>query len=247
MSAEDRPTTDGRGPQVRPLEPLRSPSLVDLAYRSIRDSILSGQLPMGTRLLDVKLGRELEVSRGTVRDALTRLVDEGLVVEQPRQGVFVREFGPQDVIDIYNLRIAIEPVGARLSVRQGIDVDRLADRLQQMRVAAEEGDVPAVSAAELAFHFAICEASRNQHLIDCYRMIQSRVRMALSLDNRGNEDYRAIADRHVPLLEAIRSGDEWIAAMAAHAHIVGHVDEVLLRLGADPADLLQPADRGRRP
>jgi DNA-binding GntR family transcriptional regulator len=70
-------------------------------------------------------------------------------------------------------------------------------------------------------------------------MIQARVRMALNLDNRGNQDYRTIADRHVPLLEAIRSGDELRAATAAHAHIVGHVDEVLLRLGADPADLLQ--------
>lgn len=242
MSADDRSIADGRATATRPLEPLRSPSLVDLAYRSIRDSILSGQLPMGTRLLDVRLGRELEVSRGTVRDALTRLVDEGLVVEQPRQGLFVREFGPQDVIDIYNLRIAIEPVAARLAVRHGIDITRLAARLDEMRTAAEAGDVPAVSAAELAFHFAICEGSQNQHLVDCYRMIQSRVRMALSLDNRGNEDYRAIADRHVPLLDAIRSGDEWLAATAAHAHIVGHVDEVLLRLGADPAGLLQPAD-----
>jgi len=231
--------TDGRGASVRPLEPLRSPSLVDLAYRSIRDSILSGLLPMGTRLLDVKLGRELEVSRGTVRDALSRLVDEGLVVEQPRQGLFVREFGPQDVIDIYNLRIAIEPVAARLAVRRSIDSSRLVGRLDEMRAAAEAGDVPAVSAAELAFHFEICEASQNQHLIDCYRMIQSRVRMALSLDNRGNEDYRSIADRHVPLLEAIRTGDEHLAATAAHAHIVGHVDEVLRRLGADPADLLE--------
>src|SRR5919107_6333469 len=99
--------TDGRA-----LNPLRSPSLVELAYRSIRDSILSGYLPMGSRLLDTRLAQELEISRGTVRDALTRLVDEGLVVEQPRQGMFVREFGPQDVIDIYNVRIALEPVAA---------------------------------------------------------------------------------------------------------------------------------------
>ena len=241
MTADDRPVERARA-SVRPLEPLRSPSLVDLAYRSIRDSILSGQLPMGTRLLDVKLARELEVSRGTVRDALTRLVDAGLVVEQPRQGMFVREFGPQDVIDIYNLRIAIEPVAARLAVRQRIDLAQLERRLTEMRAAAEAGDVPAVSAAELAFHFEICEGSRNQHLIDCYGMIQARVRMALSLDNRGNVDYRTIADRHVPLLEALRSGDELQAATAAHAHIVGHVDEVLLRLGADPAGLLQLPD-----
>jgi DNA-binding GntR family transcriptional regulator len=232
-------TTDDPQARVRPLEPLRSPSLVDLAYRSIRDSILTGLLPMGSRLLDVKLARELEVSRGTVRDALARLVDTGLVVEQPRQGMFVREFGPQDVIDIYNLRIAIEPVAARLAVRRRLDLATLERRLAEMRAAAEAGDVPAVSAAELAFHREICEGSQNQHLLDTYDMIQARVRMALNLDNRGNQDYRTIADRHVPLLEAIRSGDELRAATAAHAHIVGHVDEVLLRLGADPADLLQ--------
>jgi DNA-binding GntR family transcriptional regulator len=238
MTPDDRPADDGRG-SVHQLEPLRSPSLVDLAYRSIRDSILTGALPMGTRLLDVKLARELEVSRGTVRDALSRLVDAGLVVEQPRQGMFVREFGPQDVIDIYNLRVAIEPVAARLAVRRHIDLAQLERRLAEMRAAAEAGDVPAVSAAELAFHREICLGSQNTHLVDTYDMIQGRVRMALSLDNRGNRDYRTIADRHVPLLEALRSGDELRAATAAHAHIVGHVDEVLLRLGADPADLLQ--------
>ena len=227
--------TDGRS-----LNPLRSPSLVELAYRSIRDSIRSGFLPMGARLLDTRLAQELEVSRGTVRDALTRLVDEGLVVDQPRQGMFVREFGPQDVIDIYNVRVALEPTAARLAVRHGVDLAELESILDRMRQAADAGDVPAVSAMEAAFHLAICDASRNEHLVDCYRMIQSRVRMALSLDNRGNEDYRAIADRHEPILEAFRSGDEVRAATAVHVHIVGHVDEVLDRLGADPSGLLMP-------
>jgi DNA-binding GntR family transcriptional regulator len=213
-------TVQGAQGDGRVLTPLRSPSLVELAYRSLRDSILSGDFPMGSRLLDTRLAEELEVSRGTVRDALSRLVDEGLVVEQQRQGMFVREFGPQDVIDIYNVRVALEPVAARLAVRNGVDVDHLAGILERMRAAAEAEDVPTVSAMESAFHLAICEASRNQHLIDCYRMMQSRVRMALSLDNRG---------------------DEMRAATAAHAHIVGHVDEVLDRLGADPAGLLTPS------
>lgn len=225
----------------KPLDPLRAPSLVELAYRAIRDSILTGQVPMGARLIDVKLAQELEVSRGTVRDALSRLVDEGLVVEQPRQGMFVREFGPQDVIDIYNVRIALEPIAARLAVRRRVDTTGLRALVVAMRSAAEAGDIPAVSAAELGFHYEICEASGNQHLIDCYRMIQSRVRMALSLDNRGNADYGKIAERHEPLLAALESGDEARAGAAAHAHIVGHVDEVLRRLGADPAGLLAPA------
>lgn len=239
--ADQEPGRSGSDtPVPRSLDALRSPSLVELAYRSIRDSVLSGDLPMGSRLIDVRLAQELEVSRGTVRDALGRLVDEGLVVEQPRQGMFVREFGPQDVIDIYNVRIAIEPIAARLAVRNNVDTDRLQRLLDEMRSAAEAADVPGVSAAELAFHLEICNASRNQHLVDCYRMIQSRVRMALSLDNQGNADYRSIADRHQPLLAALASGDELEAGRAAHAHIVGHIDEVLMRLGADPAGLLSP-------
>lgn len=236
------PTAAGKSevPQPPPLGPLRAPSLVQLAYEAIRDSILSGQVPMGERLIDVKLAKDLDISRGTVRDALSRLIDEGLVTDRPRQGMFVREFGPQDVIDIYNVRIALEPVAARLAVLNHIDVSRLRELLGQMRAAAEEGDIRGVSMAEYEFHHEICQASGNQHLIDCYRMIQSRVRMALSLDNRGNDDYRLIADRHEPLVAALASGSEERAGAAAHAHIVGHVDEVLIRLGADPAQLLRP-------
>jgi len=223
-----------------PLGPLRAPSLVQLAYEAIRDSILSGQVPMGERLIDVKLAKDLDVSRGTVRDALSRLIDEGLVTDRPRQGMFVREFGPRDVIDIYNVRIALEPVAARLAVLNQIDTSRLQELLAEMRSAAERGDIQGVSMAEYEFHHEICQASGNQHLIDCYRMIQSRVRMALSLDNRGNDDYRHIADRHEPLLAALASGSEERAGAAAHAHILGHVDEVLIRLGADPTELLRP-------
>ena len=222
------------------LQPVQVPSLSEVAYESIRESILTGRLEMGARLLDTRLADDLGVSRGTVREAISRLADDGLVTGTPRQGVFVREFGAQDVIDLYNVRIGIEPVAARLCVRRRADLAPLDAVLDAMRHGAGAADVASVNEADSAFHTQMVELSGNEHLLDLYRAVRGRLRMALLIDNRGNEDFDKLVERHVPLLEALRSGDERRAGDAAHEHIVGHVDEVLRRLGADPAQLLQP-------
>lgn len=227
---------------IRPmLEPLNAPSLIDMAANSIRESILSGQLEMGARLLDNSLANDLSVSRGTVRGALNRLVDEGMVEDQARQGYFVRRLGPEDVIDLYNLRIGLEPIAARLCVRRNADLSSLEQVLERMRVAADAQDLTDANRADSEFHTEMVTLSANQHLSDLYRSVRDRLRLALLVDNRGNEDFHALYERHVPLLDALRSGDELKTADAAHAHIVGHVDEVLRRLGADPGRLLPPA------
>jgi DNA-binding GntR family transcriptional regulator len=224
------------------VQPLKAPSLVDLSYERLRGLILSGALEPGARVAEQSLSAQLGVSRGTLRMAIRRLADEGLVQERPRQGAFVRRFDPQEVIDIYNLRVGIEVTAARLVVRSGADLRRLREILDAFHRVADRGDLAQAMDLEFRFHEELCALSGNEQLLQVYRALQGRVRMALSYDNRANEDLRDLPQRHESILEALGSGDERTAARVVGAHIVGHVDRVLEAVGADPAGLLPPLD-----
>jgi DNA-binding GntR family transcriptional regulator len=224
------------------VEPLRAPSLVELSYGRLRDLILNGSLDAGTRLNEVNLSERLGVSRGTLRVAIRRLADEGLVDERPRQGAFVKLFEPREIIDIYNLRVGIEVTAARLAVRRQADLRPLRAILDSFHEAATHGDLAEAMRLEFDFHYELCALSGNGQLLQVYRALQGRVRAALSYDNRANEDLRELPQRHEAILDALGTGDERVAARAVGAHIVGHVDRVLEQVGADPDDLLPPLE-----
>jgi DNA-binding GntR family transcriptional regulator len=206
---------------------LKAPPLSDLAYEALRERIFDGAIPMGARLNEIKLADELGVSRGTVRMAFRRLADEGLAMERPRQGTFVRQFTAEDLIHVYNLRVPMEVLAARLVVRTGAD-------LRDLEELAQEGtgiDGAALMLQDYRFHERLCALSGNAHLVQVYSSLQSRVRMALSLDNEEADfDFEEL---HRPLLEALASGDEVTVEQAVRFHILGDLDETAERLGAD--------------
>jgi DNA-binding GntR family transcriptional regulator len=228
----------------RPLKPVQHESLVELAYRSIRDSIVSGRLPMGSRLVEARLAAELGVSRGPVREALRRLREEQLVLERPRVGCFVRSFDGDDLVDIYNLRLAIEAAAIRLATRNGVDTRRLRRLIDQMGAAAHAGRIERVVDAEFAFHEELFLASRNPHLIHVFKMLSAQLRMALSLDNSAYSELADVATEHRELVDAIDARDEHRAVCAMRSHIVSTVGETIRRLGGDPERLLDGTDGG---
>src|SRR5690554_4401553 len=107
MGADD----DGLG------ESLESLSLSDRAYERIEAIILSGKLKGGERLNDSKLAKAFSISRGPVRSALARLAEAGLVDLIPYRGAFVRTIDLDDVLEIYEVRAAVERAGAMAACR----------------------------------------------------------------------------------------------------------------------------------
>src|SRR5262245_19785241 len=92
-------------------------SVADAAHTSIRDAIVTAAFAPGEQLVETRIAESMGVGRGTAREALRRLRDEGLVVGEPNRGVFVRDITATDIVDIYNLRIGIEGVAIRLCAR----------------------------------------------------------------------------------------------------------------------------------
>jgi DNA-binding GntR family transcriptional regulator len=218
-------------------------SVAESAYTAIRASVVSGRFAPGEQLVEARLAEELGVSRGPVREALRRLCEEGLLVDILHRGTFVREFGPRELVDIYNVRIGLESVAVRLMIRAGRPSVRLAAQVEDMRAAARAGDVGELSALEVRFHETLCELSDNPLLASVFRSISAHVQMAVSFDNASYDDPLQIAEEHTPILEAIDAGDEALAVRRVCEHIVCSVEPLFLRLygtaaAADLARLL---------
>jgi DNA-binding GntR family transcriptional regulator len=220
------------------LTALTAESLVELAYGSIRESIIAGRFQMGEHLIESRIADELEVSRGPVREALRRLGQEGLVEERPRRGTFVCEISADDFVDIYNVRIAIETAAVRLVAGMHADLAPVEDTVRRLGGAARKHQVAKAVELEFRIHEQLCELSGNRYLVGVFRSLAGPVRMALGLDDAAYEHLGDLVPEHEALLEAVRDGDGDHAAVAMHEHIVSTVEPVLGRLGGDSSRLL---------
>lgn len=220
--------------------------LVDVAYEELRKRIVSGDFAMGSRLNEVHLAADLGVSRAPVREAVRRLSEEGLVVERPHQGAVVRELDASALVDLYNVRAAIEPLAIRLATRRQMDTRQLRALVDRMATAAQSGDYSLVARHELDFHSVICGSSGNQILTGIFRALQGLMLMGLALDDSGYPDLVEVAREHQPLIEVIESGDENAAAEAMTAHVFANVGYLIERFGGNPDDLVLKRSQATR-
>lgn len=190
-------------------------------YDHLRDEIMGDRLPPGTELSEVALSRELAVSRGPIREAIGRLAAEGLVTVRPRRGAEVRSITPEELIDSYQVREALEVLAVRLAV-PGItdaelaDLDELVDRMSEH---AKNGAVGDFFIANVAFHELLCELSGNSKLLEVYRRLAGEIGrfQARTLALRGSLD--GSVTEHRAILAAIRLRDADKAAELTSAHI----------------------------
>ena len=113
------------------------------AVIELREKIVSGELPGGMRLFEVSLAETLEISRTPVREALSRLAEEGLLDRLPNGGFVVRRFGYEDVIDSIELRGVMEGTAARLAAERGASpegLSRLHGIVEKIDACFGEGD-----------------------------------------------------------------------------------------------------------
>lgn len=187
------------------------------------DDILSGRLTPGTRIVETRIAQELGVSQAPVREALRDLELFGFVTSSPFRGTQVKEISPEDLLEIYPIRAALEAVGARAAATR-IDDDTLA-RLEAlivaMREAAAKADHRAHVDADYAFHQAIIKASGNrmlQHVWQTMRLATTTF-VTHSMTQLTHRSLQEIGERHVPVLEALRTRDPNLAEAAMRRHI----------------------------
>jgi DNA-binding GntR family transcriptional regulator len=168
----------------------------------LRANIVNGTLAPGSQLSEVELASTFGVSRGPVREALQRLIQEGLVRSEPHRGVFVPVLTDDDVRDIYLARDALESsavrhiIAAGKSIEAAEQLDRLVKLMQESETA---NDWESVGQFDLEFHSALVASSGSERLQRMFSTVISETRLCLGVltaaDARSDlvEEHRQIA------------------------------------------------------
>jgi DNA-binding GntR family transcriptional regulator len=189
----------------------------------LRQSILSGDLRPGDRIVELKVARSLGVSQTPVREALASLEREGLVIKVDHSRTFVSQLESGELREVLTLRAVLEGYCARLCAPRFTDSDQdiLSGLVGEMRQAARRGDLRAVTDADLRFHEFIYSLSNHRLLREVLQGLQQRLRLALAFaDAVYSPDLADIAASHVPVIEALSSRDPELAARAAGDHVL---------------------------
>lgn len=187
-------------------------------YERIRDAIVDGRIEPGTKLVESTVAEWCGVSRTPVREALTRLEQDGLV-ERSDSGLVVRERSPEEILDLYETRIVLEVVAARVAAERHTSFDRI--RLEQLQRAWEQCDPHdgvLLAQRNREFHRGVWLASHNETLLDLlHRLNLHLVRYpATTLSYPGR--FEEAAREHAELVEAIARRDVEAAGAITEKH-----------------------------
>jgi len=220
---------------------IRPAKLADAVAQHIEDLILEGTLPPGERLLAERdLALKLDVSRPSLRDALDKLVERGLLKTDSNGSCYVSdEIGksirdplmmlfeePRGRFDCMEFRSVVEAAAAGLAAERASEVDReaISGAFREMTAAHESGDVDAIAKSDGDFHFAIYGAAHNVMMLQVMRSLETILRNNVHLNRKNLFEHRRDRDEqlaeHRAVYEAIMARDPAGAREAARLHMV---------------------------
>jgi DNA-binding GntR family transcriptional regulator len=206
-------------------------TLADRAFAALHDAIVAGHLAPGERLPIEELGDALGMSAMPIREALRRLDAAGLVENIPHRGGRVTELSVPDLAEVYEVRLALEPLAVRRAAER-FGAGEAALATQRLRALDELPDEhsPEIWAAHTAFHFALYEAADSRWLL---RLIEplwetsQRYRMAANVEPR----LGARSEEHEVILRACIDHDAELAARLLHNHLTRTANVVSQAMG----------------
>lgn len=210
------------------LEPVDRRATPTIIAEAIRERIIDGSFEPGMQLTEAQLAERLGVSRGPVREAFQRLVQEGLLDAEPHRGVFVTTLDAADAEDLAVARSAIERAAAERVARHAdpTTLEALRTLVDAMAAAAGGGSWADVADADLRFHEALVEGAGSARLSRMYATLLAETRLCLrSLPTQHPDPHEVVAE-HRTLLAALAAGDAVGAAAGVDAHLASDPEPV---------------------
>jgi DNA-binding GntR family transcriptional regulator len=207
-------------PQNGIFAPLRSNTLKDNIVQLLTEAIMTNKIRSGERLNESQLGRDLSVSRAPIREALQQLQEQGLVINNPRRGMFVVSLADEDVQKINDLRVILEAEALRFARASGdaAGLKRLGQILDRMD-RLQPGQASQHSQIDLEFHRAIWTMSGNEYLVRILTSLTAPLFAHALITKTHAEKARMVLDSHRPLYDYVRGDSDVPADQVMVAHL----------------------------
>jgi GntR family transcriptional regulator, rspAB operon transcriptional repressor len=200
----------------------------------LRQEIINGTLPPGEPLYEVQLAKRLHVSRTPVREALQSLDRDGLVRIVPGKGAFVSHITFSDVVELFQLRVALEGCAARLAATSPTrgEVACMIPKLEAARVLVRGGGADSYYKTTSELDHAIVALVENGRLADMLSDLWRQTARLRRLAKLSPQRLSASIDEHLAIIDAISRGDENAAEEATRIHLSNSRDNILGLLNA---------------
>ncbi|HEY2655134.1 MAG TPA: GntR family transcriptional regulator [Solirubrobacteraceae bacterium] len=176
----------------------------------LRERIISGALPDGAPLAEVRLAHQLSVSRGPVRNALQVLEGEGLVSTLANGRTVVVGFGPADLSDLFDTRFALESTAIQWGMARQRPLDEVLASFEEMK--AEGTSTPRLVDLDVEFHRALVALSGSRFLVQSWLAVAPVIHAVITLGNRRlahrdpEQNYERIIASHEVIVDALLAG-----------------------------------------
>jgi DNA-binding GntR family transcriptional regulator len=211
------PVTSAEGP---------SEGTAYLVWRSVLRGLYEGRYAPGQRLTEAELTQEFDVSRSSVREALSRLAAEGVVVVQRHKGAVIRSAGKAEFLEILTVLDALIPLGARLAAENIEDAaNRQLAEEELQRLASAKGELASFDLARERnrFYRTLITLANNSEL----RRVMSQIHVhPLRIQLGEKRSASAVFADYVAILTAILAGDPIRAELGAKAHVRTNIDQI---------------------
>lgn len=202
--------------QVREDQPLR-----EAVYYAIREGILLGKLSPDERLMEMHLANELGVSRTPVREALRLLETDGLVKMIPNKGAIVAKISPRDLLEVMEVRLALEQLAVRKACRSItlLQLNQMRSALSRFRESLELNDRAGSARSDEEFHRIIADAAQNRMLQTLLSQIREQVFRYRLESLKAESAHKELVRQHEQILTSLEERDEEKAQTFMREHI----------------------------
>ncbi len=192
---------------------IQSASIAEQVAAIFRGKIINGELPPGKALNEVDMSKALGVSKNTIREAFMILGNEGIVQKQANKGTNVVIFSKDDILEIFNLRLAIEKLCAELCIKKGTvpiqELNNQVKKLQSLVVDGRTFEFQEFEENDLLFHEMIIVASKNKRALQVWHELKSQIQVLFfsQLKNHPSSAQQKIDTSHEYIIELLEKGD----------------------------------------
>lgn len=200
-----------------------------VAYQFIKDNILSKTYLPNFQLREMQLSEELDLTRTPVREAIIKLESEGLVRSYPNRGAFVVNFTLDEIVELLDVREALEIKATELAIRKSNreQLDAIQEALDQHGQTIEKSKNSAYNIPSLDFHEALIKLSQNNMLVSIWQTMRAKLQLARVTSAMHDQRYKKAHEEHLKIHRYICTGETKKVRKLLVKHIAYAKDNVL--------------------